>query len=450
VTAYDLMFEQVLDAFYTCRPPLVWGPPGVGKSAFARWVARRLNLKLFIVYLSHKADNEVHGQPVVAKATVSLAGSERTVVEQAPPRYVIDALLALNEKDAQGGPLYKGSLIVYEELTTVQPAVAAPALAIFADNVIADIQMPDDVFTMACANPASQAVGGWDLQLPSSRRFQHVHFQLSPKAWVEHFPGNWGAPVRIGRPNLPELPPEEVSRDRAVVGAYIEKFPDALFRLPKESAKGTGCWTESGALHTGGWPNPAAWEGVAGLLTANRLAGHSHSSLQASVIGNVGHEAGTQFMVWRDKMDLPSPREVLAKPELVSKVPVNRSDQLYYLVLACVEQIKHQVAKHLARPKDKKLRDEAVAAWRPGWEVVGRAALGPLNGAAYPEAVKDVLGGRRAMKGPLDIASIGVFTLARECRVTEAPVAEVPEIGLFVPILKAAGLDWSADGNRRR
>lgn len=433
------MIDKILCCLYSQRPPLVWGPPGVGKSAMSRYIGRQLNLKTCVIYLSHKADNEVHGQPVVAKATVELAGKERTVVEQAPPRYVIEALKAKTEG-------LRGALLVFEELTTVQPAIAAPALAIFSENMIAEIDLPwGEVGIMACANPTPQAVGGWDLAPPSSRRFTHLKFQLHPREWCENFPGNWGAPVQLGRWGF-QVDPQQVIKDRSMVAAFINSFPEMLFQMPKDKAQQTGCWLEGEAIHVGGMPNPASWEATAKAMSVARTMKLSDSDLQEVIIGTIGQGAALQFDTWREKMDLPSPQEVLDKPALVSSVPANRSDQLYYMTQSCVELVRHKVRLHKERPEQLQLQQDAVEAWRSCWEVIGRVLIGPLNPAsAYKDALQAVLAGKRAMAGPKDVGAVGGRHLvAPDAEPRGAPVRTTAEIDLVPLVTRTAGVDWSS------
>jgi hypothetical protein len=420
----------------------------VGKSALARQIAKFVGVKSYIIYLSHKADNEVHGQPVVAKDTCHLLGRDYTVVEQAPPKYVIEAL-----SPPKVG-FKKGAILVFEELTTVQPVIAAPALAIFAEKRIAELQLPTtEVGIMACANPSAWAVGGWDLAPPSARRFRHFKFELNPLTWAENFPGNWGEPVDIGCWDF-KLEHDEILRDRSVVAAYIHTNPAVLFHMPTEHAKRTGCWMEDEVVHVGGMCNPAAWEGVSKTLTVARKMGLSDGDLQESLIGDIGHEAAMQFLVWKDQMDLPTPAETLNRPSKVSEIKPNRSDQLYYLVVGCVERVKHMIRMHEEQPTDQLRRKEAEQAWKACWEVVARMTIGPLDGTPYSKALQDVRSGRRRMIGPKDIGAIGARYLAETTqdgpkKFKNAPVHEVDEIDIFPSILTSAGISWATEKKKR-
>jgi DNA polymerase III delta prime subunit len=439
-----MMMKQILVSFYSHRPPLLWGPPGVGKTRFAQWLARRLGVRSFFVCLSHKADNEVHGQPVISKKTVELNGKECTVVEQAPPQYAIEAMKA-------SGAGFKGSIIVYDELTCIPPSTAGPALAIFGEHRIADRDLdPDTVATLACANPAEQAAGGWNLAPPTSRRFDHLKFQLNPLDWAEHFPGYWDEPPAMGRFGV-VVPEDEWSRDRALIAAYIRTFPEQLFQWPKDAAKRGGCWTDSNVVHVGGWANPATWDAVSRHLTNSRFLELSDTATQEMLIGAIGTEATMQFQTWRDKMDMPTPRELLDKPELVSKIPSNRADQLYYAMNGCVELFKQSLARHNEKISDPKARERVISDWKACWEVSGRIVLGESAKNGYRESVRQVTAGRKSMKGPMDIGAIGVKAIVRvekEGKLRGAPVTEAPEIDLFPDILRGAGLDWSLKKQR--
>jgi ATPase family associated with various cellular activities (AAA) len=441
----ESMTAMVMACLYSMRPPLLWGPPGVGKTMFARHLAQQIGARSFFVCLSHKADNEVHGQPVIGKKMVTINGQECTIVEQAPPQYMVEACSAKNDKCV-------GSIIVYDELTCIPPATAGPALAIFGEHRIADRDLPADVATIACANPADMAAGGWSLAPPTSRRFTHINFKLNAHDWSEHFPGYWDSPPELGRFGF-AVPEEEWSQERSLVAAFIRAFPELLFQYPKEAAKRGGCWTDNDVVHVGGWANPATWDAASRHMTVCRLKNLSDVVCQDLLIGALGSETTMHFQTWKEKMDMPTPRELLAKPEKVSRIPMERADQLYFAVHGVIALFKNSLRKHVEAPKDEAVKRQAISDWKSCWEIAGRVAMGEVGRNGYHENIKQVVSNKRAMKGPLDIAAIGVKLLegaAREGKLKGAPVHEVSEIDLFPSILKGAGLNWDRTGQNNK
>src|SRR4051812_4524813 len=84
------------EAIKTCiladKVPYIEGPPGWGKSALVKFIGRLLGVKVIVHYLAQRAGNEIHGIPVVKRETLTINGVEHTLVEQAPPRVVLEAL----------------------------------------------------------------------------------------------------------------------------------------------------------------------------------------------------------------------------------------------------------------------------------------------------------------------------------------------------------------------
>jgi hypothetical protein len=118
------------------------------------------------------------------------------------------------------------------------------------------------------------------------------------------------------------------------------------------------------------------------------------------VAGAVGEGPGLEFSAWARELDLPDP-EVLLKDPALFKLP-RRGDQAY-AVLAAVAAA---AVSRLDRER-----------WLAAWRVMGLAAE----------------------QGAKDIAAAAVRSLAQaKGKVPDLPMP--PEIKLFIPLLKEAGL----------
>lgn len=376
--------------------PIVWGPPGIGKTAMAKSIAATFQGDVYAVYLSQIEPSEVHGLPV-AEAT-----EHGLIVKFAPPKKIKAAL----EKSQR-------ALILYDELTCVPPSTAAAALSIITERVIGDTSLPPErIGLLACANPPEQAAGGWVLPPPLANRLVHLQASLDPIVWADSFLTYWNRPPQINCLGGC-LDGTIWAKYRALVASFIRGNPSMLLNIPSsETARGLA------------WPSPRSWDMVSRVLAidaADKEDGQLINSYSADLIaGAVGEAAMIEFINFIKNLDLPDPAEVLRDPAKF-KLPKD-SATLRTVLLAITSFVANK--KHAAEeasPSDKKKRmAEAVTAWESAWEVL--------------EAVI-------RQGGPPDIPTIAAGLLARDDHFPAG--AEIPDsVNLFLPILQKAGISW--------
>lgn len=300
-------------------PVLIWGPPGVGKTAAVMAMGRRLGLPVETVIASIREPSDFLGLPVVDGGEVHFA----------PPAWA--------RRLAEAG---RGILFL-DEISTAPPAVQAALLRVVLDRVVGDLELPPAVAVVAAANPPELAAGGWDLSPPLANRFIHVHWRVDPADWAQEFPGYWGS-----APHVPGLDPDIWARARAVVAGFIRARPALLLQVPK-SAEAQGR----------AWPSPRSWDHASRALAAVLQAGGSAADAAELITGAVGEGPGLEFVSWARDLDLPDPETVLANPTSFHLPP--RGDQAY-AVLAAV------AAAVASRPTRER--------WEAGWRVLVSAA----------------------------------------------------------------------------
>jgi hypothetical protein len=249
--------------------------------------------------------------------------------------------------------------------------------------VVGDLDLPPDVAVVAAANPPEQAADGWDLSAPLANRFCHLDWQVEAAAFAEGLTVGWPAPAV---PHLPEGWEVQMSGARGLIGAFVGLRPSLLSAMPPEASSAGRAW-----------PSPRTWDMAARLLTAAELAGASDEVRAALVTGAVGVGAGIELLTWLAEMDLGDPEVALADPDGFT-LP-SRGDRAY----AALSAVAAAVA---ALPTPER--------WVAGWRVLAKA------GAGAP-----------------DVAAMAARVLAR-CR--PDGTAPPPEIRLFAPLLKEAGL----------
>ena len=343
-------------------PVLIWGPPGVGKTAAILALGRRLGLPVEVVIASIREPTDFAGLPIVYDGEVRFA----------PPAWA--------RRLAAAG---KGILFL-DEISTAAPAVQAALLRVVLDRVVGDLALPPAVTIVAAANPPDMAAGGWDLSPPLANRFIHLQWHVDPVEWAAEFPHYWGDP-----PAVPGLDPAVWARARALVAGFIRSRPHLLLQLPRSLE-------EQGRA----WPSPRSWDNASRMLAAVLQDGGSAEDAAALVAGAVGEGAGLEFSAWVRELDLPDPEELLANPASF-KLP-RRGDQAYAILAA----VAAAAVSRLDRER-----------WLAAWKVMGRAAE----------------------QGAKDIAAAAVRSLAQaRGRAPDLPMP--PEIKVFIPLLKEAGL----------
>lgn len=299
--------------------PILWGPPGVGKSAVVNATAAELSADLpkaaevYTLIGSLCEPTDVTGFPVVS-GTVELGGRELPVLKFAPRDWAVR--LAAN-----------GGVLFIDELTTCSGAVMAALLRVMTDLVVGDVQLPaESTAVIAAANWADQAANGTELPPPMANRLCHVQFPTGVQAareWAAAFPGYWGHPPALsfaGRTVAPEL----FARARAYVAGFVHH----------NGAKVWLDFPEDPDRQTLAWPSPRAWENVARTVAVTLDEGGKPADAGFLSAGLVGGGAAAAFLDFLRVSDFPDPDALLAKPE--SYRPTGRPDVDYAVLQSVV------------------------------------------------------------------------------------------------------------------
>ncbi|MEN9643686.1 MAG: hypothetical protein RL238_355 [Actinomycetota bacterium] len=309
-------------------PTVLWGPPGTGKTSALRALADDSSLPCEVVIASIREPSDFAGLPVVG---------DGGVVHFAPPKWA--------QRLAEAG---RGILFL-DEISTAPPAVQAALLRVVLERAVGDLQLPDDVFVVAAANPPEQAADGWDLAAPLANRFCHLDWRLDARGWADGIVGGFERAV------VPTIDAADLERaaltHRARIGAFLVRRSSLLSVVPKDG-------TQAGRA----WPSPRSWTSAASLAGAVDMVGADRSVLVELLSGAVGPAAAMEYLSWLDEADLPDPEEALAHPDSF-ELP-ERGDRAYAALTAIVAAVR---------------ADNTPARWTAAWTAI---AAGVTKGQA--------------------------------------------------------------------
>lgn len=279
----DSQLEALTLAVAADLPVLLWGEPGIGKTAALTQLAAALDLPLTTVIASVHEPSDFSGLPVVGDDPAEQG------VPMAPPDWAVRLVRA-----GRG-------LLFLDELSTAPPAVQAALLRLVLERRVGALRLPPGVRIVAAANPRSSAADGWELSPPLANRFVHLQWTHDHDVVVRGLGGTWP------RTTLPRLDPDgltgAVGYARRAVCEFLTARPGLVHRLP------------SGETRRGGaWPSPRSWEMTLCLIAFATAAGSSREVLSLLVRGTVGDGPGLELMAGLDRMDLPDPETLLADP----------------------------------------------------------------------------------------------------------------------------------------
>jgi hypothetical protein len=279
----DTQLEALTLAVSADLPVLLWGEPGIGKTAALNQLADALELPLTTVIASVHEPSDFSGLPVVGDDPAEQG------VPMAPPDWAVRLVRA-----GQG-------LLFLDELSTAPPAVQAALLRVVLERRVGALRLPPGVRIVAAANPRSSAADGWELSPPLANRFVHLQWTYDHDVVVRGLGGTW---PKATLPRLaPEQLPDAVTFARRAVCELLAARPGLVHQLPKSEAR-----------RGGPWPSPRSWEMTLRLTAFATAAGASREVLSLLARGTVGDGPGLELLASMDRMDLPDPEVLLADP----------------------------------------------------------------------------------------------------------------------------------------
>ncbi|MFE9907006.1 AAA family ATPase [Streptomyces clavifer] len=346
------------------QPVLLWGEPGIGKSAGMEQLAAGLGLGLETVIASVHEPSDFAGLPVV--------GDDPAVkgVPMAPPDWAVRLA-----RRGQG-------LLFFDELSSAPPAVQAALLRVVLERRVGSLELPEAVRIVAAANPPSSAADGWHLSPPLANRFVHLRWTHDPRTVARGMAGTWPA---LGVPVVePAKVPGAAARARGAVSGFLTARPGLVHHLPADAeSRGRA------------WPSPRTWDMALRLLATGYATGAGREAVAAVLTGAVGDGAGIELLSYLEHLDLPDPDRVLADPDAFA-LPERGDRQLAFLI-AVVAAVQG---------------DLTWKRWEAGWAVLAKAVDAGVPDVAARAAVD--LAAMRSLGWPVPPGIDGFLDLLRQ------------------------------------
>nr|WP_042195217.1 AAA family ATPase [Kibdelosporangium sp. MJ126-NF4]CEL21807.1 MoxR-like ATPases [Kibdelosporangium sp. MJ126-NF4]CTQ92587.1 MoxR-like ATPases [Kibdelosporangium sp. MJ126-NF4] len=306
-------------------PVLLWGEPGIGKSAGMRQLAAGLGVPLETVIASVHEPSDFAGLPVVGADPASSG------VAMAPPDWAM--------RLARSG----NGLVFFDELSSAPPAVQAALLRVVLERQVGSLRLPETVRVVAAANPPSSAADGWHLSPPLANRFVHLDWTYDPRVVARGMAGTWPTLA------IPVVDPGRISaavaKARGSISGFLTARPGLVHHLPADAeARGRA------------WPSPRTWEMALRLLAVGYACAAEREPLATALVGAVGDGAGVELLSYLEELDLPDPDHVLADPERFA-LP-DRGDRQLAFLTAVVAAVQGRSTRQR---------------WEAGWVVLAKA-----------------------------------------------------------------------------
>ena len=329
-----LLGAEVVNATGVGGVPIVWGPPGIGKTRAVQDYGEQMGYEVLMLSASqHQEAADIIGMTVADK------DEERGLYLERPPKSWLETI-----RDLPDG---KKVLVFVDELPMATHEVEQAFYNIFQDRYVADvdIELPHEkVMFVAAGNPRTENILSRKLSDPMRDRL--VHFELSPpsaderRAWSRKNPSPLAMTAeeraKSNRGRLPSsltvppdwAPPPEIARESQafwedVSFEFCQSYPDYE---PEPFPPGSEQRLKQDAAQKEARAGAYAFPGARGyqrliynMSAIEHLEGTAARRLKRNIaVGCVGKTAGEAILAYAEEMDLPNPEDWLSKPSSVS------------------------------------------------------------------------------------------------------------------------------------
>ena len=269
-------------------PLMLSGDPGTGKTSMVTSEAESLGCTTKVVIASLCDPTDFGGIPVKPADGGRFS-------QQLLPQWSKDVY------DWAGA-----GLLVFDEFTTVSPAVQAALLRVVLERHIGDAVLPDRVRVVGVMNPPEQAPAGGSLSLPMVNRFGHFVVQPADLTdWFSILRGEFYAdqPLDADAEEARVLAawPAAYGHALSLAQGFLSRRPDLAQKTPKV---GTPQAEQP-------WTSRRTWEFAARAMAGAVIHGLTVDERDSLLSAYLGDATAVEFTAWLRDTDLPDPAQVL-------------------------------------------------------------------------------------------------------------------------------------------
>lgn len=224
-------------------PVMLWGAPGVGKSALVAQAAQTTGVPMIDLRLSQLEPSDLRGMPYQKDGRVEWA---------------IPAMLPDASRDGPRGVLF------LDEINAALPQVAAAAYQLILDRRLGDYHLPEGWAIIAAGNRLGDRGVTYAMPAPLANRFTHVELTPAIDDWLL-----WAEQTDVD---------ERLRR-------FLQQRPDLLFVFPEQAN-----------VHA--FPSPRSWAFAGRTL---RKFADDADLLEPALSACVGEVAALLFIAWMDR-----------------------------------------------------------------------------------------------------------------------------------------------------
>ena len=299
VTPSELI-DLIIHCYHRRIPLMVWGIPGIGKSACfytaGERIANELGKKFGVYPWTQPSDDHfvVHDIRMTLRNPVDIRGTPW-------PDYANNTTRWLPTEEL---PRCGYGIIFFDDMPTAEPACQKAAFRLFLQRSLDNYILPDGYWVAAAGNRMEHGAGAFMVLTPLRTRWINVELVADSDDWL-----NWATQHDI---------------DGRII-AFIAKRPDMLCKFDPKSKHDT-------------FPLPRTWEFASKLI--KDVPTEKKERLQLLVGSAVGLGAAIEFMAFIDLMLSFDIDEILKNPE-TTPLP-KQVDQIYALSGALMEKARNE------------------------------------------------------------------------------------------------------------
>ncbi len=266
--------KQALEhAFKVRLPVMMWGSPGIGKSAIVRQIAEPNGREVFDIRLALLDPTDLRGIPFYNPKKNTAEWAVASILPQ--------------DRDSN-------AIIFLDEINAAPPVIQAAAYQLVLDRRIGEYTLPEGVDIIAAGNREGDKAVTFKMPSPLLNRFIHIDFEVKFDDWYD-----WAIQNKI---------------HEHVVG-FLNHQKGKLNQFDPSSK-------------SRGFPTPRSWEFTSKIMHESA----SNTVLRNMIGGAIGEGAMVEFMSYREVYrTLPDPAEVLAGK--VEKMPADHSLSAAYAMI---------------------------------------------------------------------------------------------------------------------